>query len=313
MRVVVVGAKGFVGASLVRTLLRRGHSVTSLDLRDGPGRLADVADDIEWRVGDCTDQEVLLDVIGARGADGIYFGPFFRPPTGTPSLMRELDVMATATWRAFQLARVLPIQRILFPSSTAVHGPQLPGEPAVSETSAVRPHGLYGAMKLLTEQVGFEFNSSVGRNVITSVRIPSVYGPGAAVASRGVNIPAVSAAGGQTGRVQYAPDARVCIAHVDDAGEILADILEAPELTHSVYELGGLDVSFGEIADAVKAIVPNARTEFGTDQLPILPHAVDMGRLRSEIPAKHSDLESGMRSIIEYETRLHAADADRVR
>ena len=34
--------------------------------------------------------------------------------------MRELDVMGCAALRAFQLARVLPIQRIVFPSSTAV-------------------------------------------------------------------------------------------------------------------------------------------------------------------------------------------------
>src|SRR5205807_896469 len=143
MRVLVVGAKGFVGASLVRSLLRRGHSVVSVELREGPGRLADIADEIEWRVGDCTDQEVLLDVIGTRGVDGIYFGPFFRSPVETPSLMRELDVMGCAAWRAFQLARVLPIQRIVFPSSTAVHGPQPLGQPPVSESSAVRPYGLY--------------------------------------------------------------------------------------------------------------------------------------------------------------------------
>jgi UDP-glucose 4-epimerase len=308
MRLLVVGAKGFVGASLVRASLRRGHSVTSLELREGPGRLADIAGEVEWRVGDCTDQEVLLDVIGARGVDGIYFGPFFRPPQGTPALMRELDVMAAATWRAFQLVRVLPIQRIVFPSSTAVHGPQPLGQPPVSESSAVRPHGLYGAMKLLTEQVGTEVNASVGRNVVTSVRIPSVYGPGAAVASRGVNVPAVSAARGEIGRVGYRPDARVCIAHVDDAGSILADILEAKEMAHSVYELGGLDVSFRDIADAVTDLVPGARTEFGDDELPILPHAVDMSRLRAELPGRHRDLTTGMESIIDYESkRDHAA------
>lgn len=308
MRVLVVGAKGFVGASLVRALLRRGHSITSLDLRDGPGRLADIAGQIDWRVGDCTDQEVLFEVIGAEGVDGIYFGPFFRPPVGTASLLRELDVMASATWRAFQLVRVLPIRRILFPSSTAVHGPQPPGEPPFSEISAVRPHGLYGAMKLLTEQVGTEINASVGRNVVTSVRIPSVYGPGAAVASRGVNIPAVAAAHGEIGRVDYRPAARVCIAHVDDAGEILADIMEASTMAHSVYGLGGLDVSFGDIANVVTDLVPNSRTEFGDEEVPILPHAIDISRLRAEVPAKHRELAAGMQSIIDYErNRDHAS------
>ncbi|WP_082945997.1 NAD(P)-dependent oxidoreductase [Mycobacterium sp. E1747] len=307
MRLLVVGAKGFVGASLVRTLLRRGHTVTSLELREGPGRLADIAADVEWRVGDCTDQEVLLDVIGRRGVDGIYFGPFFRPPKGTPALARELDVMAASTWRAFQLARVLDIHRILFPSSTAVHGPQDLGQAPLNEMSPVLPHGLYGAMKLLTERVGIEINASLQRNVVTSVRIPSVYGPGAAVASRGVNIPAVSAAHGRPGRVDYQAQARVCIAHVDDIGETLADLFEASQLAHSVYEIGGVDASFGEIAETVAELVPGACTEFGDDDRPILPHAIDISRLRAEVRGHHRDLRSGMESVIRYERSTNHA------
>lgn len=309
MRVLVVGAKGFVGASLSRELLRRGHSVASLELRAGPGRLEDVEADIEWYVGDCTDAEVLLEAIGPKGVQGIYYGPFFRPPAGTRALAREIEVMGVSSWSAFQLARVLDIQRIVFPSSTAVHGPQDVGSGAVNESSQVLPHGLYGTLKLLTERVGFELNRALDRNVVTSVRVPSVYGPGAAVASRGVNVPAVCAAQGKTGRVDYRSDARVCIAHKDDVGVILADLLETANLDHSVYELGGLDVSFGEIASAVQDLVPDANTVFGDDDRPILPHAIDSSRLRAEVPGRHRDLASGMASVVEYE---RAVDHTRV-
>ena len=297
----VVGAKGFVGASLVRSLLRRGHRVVSLELRDGPGRLADVAADVEWRTGDCADGEVLAAAIGRAGVDGIYFGPFYRRAPGQPSVTAELDVMAAAAWRTFQLARVLDALRILFPSSTAVHGPQRPGTPPVHETSQVWPHGVYGAAKLLTERVGEETNLALGRNAITSVRLPAVYGPGAAVASRRVNVPAVAAARGETGRVDYRPEARVCIAHVHDTGEMLADLFETAGPAHGVYELGGLDVSFADIGSCVAGLVPEARTVFGEDEVPILPHAVDGSRLAAEIGRKHRDLVEGMRSVVEYE------------
>ncbi|KAB2860624.1 MAG: NAD-dependent epimerase/dehydratase family protein, partial [Bauldia sp.] len=44
MAVLVTGGKGFIGARVVRELVRRGHDVVALDLRGTPGRLAPVAD-----------------------------------------------------------------------------------------------------------------------------------------------------------------------------------------------------------------------------------------------------------------------------
>ena len=66
MRVLVVGAKGFVGAALCRRLLEEGDDVTALEVRPGPGRLADVEDDIEWVVGDGSSREVILAAIGRQ-------------------------------------------------------------------------------------------------------------------------------------------------------------------------------------------------------------------------------------------------------
>src|SRR6478609_6462583 len=140
MRVLVVGAKGFVGAALCRRLLEKGYDVTALEVRPGPGRLADVEDDIEWVVGDGSSREVILSAIGRRGVDGIYYGPYSRSAPGQPGLERELDVMAAAAWRTFSLAHALDIKRIVFPSSTAVHGYQPDDGTPVSEESRVGPN-----------------------------------------------------------------------------------------------------------------------------------------------------------------------------
>ena len=307
MRVLAVGAKGFVGAGLCRQLLDRGHSVTALEVKPGPGRLADVADDIEWIVGDGSSREVLLGAIGRRGVDAVYYGPYFRATPGQAGLERELDVMGTAAWRLFSLAYALDIKRILFPSSTAVHGYQ-PGDGSpVSEESRVAPNLIYGAYKILGEFVGRDVNAVIGHNVITSVRLPSIYGPGAKFASRRVNVPAVCAAHGEIGTDDYEREARVCVAHVDDTADALVRVLEAERPRHSVYDLGGLDVSFGEIAESVTRLVPTARTVFGTDTRPILPHAVDNTRGREEFGFTHRPLDEGMASVIDYE-RARAAE-----
>jgi nucleoside-diphosphate-sugar epimerase len=306
-RMVVVGAKGFVGASLVRRLVHGGHDVVAMDLRPGPGRLADVADDVEWVIGDGSTQEALLHAIGRRPVDGIYYGTFSQHRPGELGLEGELQVMAVATWRVFQLARGIDVGRIVFPSSTAVHGMQPPGGGALDETSRVAPFGIYGAYKLLCETVGADIDLALGRNVIASIRLPAVYGPGAAVASRRVNVPAVAAARGEEGHVDYRADVRVCVAHVDDTAAALAAALEAPDLNHAVYDLGGLDVSFGEIDAAVRALVPDARTRFGDAVDMPLPSTIDNARARADLGVVHRPLAEGMASVIEYERAAKAS------
>jgi nucleoside-diphosphate-sugar epimerase len=299
MRVLVVGAKGFVGAELTRSLLEHGHSVVALEPRNSPGRLADVADDIEWCIGDAADSEAVLTAIGRRGVDVIYYGPFYRHPPGTNNVTRELEVMAVGAWNVFGLARVLELKRVIFPSSTAVHGYQRDDVP-VDEDSPVLPNSLYGAAKLLCERVGTEVNRAIGKNVITSIRIPSVYGPGADVGSRGVNVPAVQSARGWPCRVDYRADARLCIAHVQDTAAALTTLAEGETAAHHLYELGGIDVSFGEIVDAVKASLPSADISFGKEERVIFPHAVDASRGSREFGFAHRDLQQGTDSIIAH-------------
>jgi hypothetical protein len=60
-------------------------------------------------------------------------------------------------------------------------------------------------------------------------------------------------------------------------------------------------VSFADIAAAVKGLVPDARTEFGTDDRQELPNLIDWSRLRDEFGATHRDLTSGMASIVDFE------------
>lgn len=309
LRVLVVGARGFVGAALTLELLRRGHAVSALDVRGDPGPLAAVTDDIDWYVGDGSTLEAVLGAVDRRPVDAIYYGPFYRGGT-EPSLAREIDVMAAGAWRVFDLARALALQRIVFPSSTAVHGYQR-GADVVDEESPVLPVGVYGAAKLMSERVAMQVNASIGSNVVTALRLPSIYGPGASIASRRVNVPAVQAARGRPATVEYGAGARVCLSHVEDTGAMLADTIEAATLRHTVYELGGLDVSFGDIAASVRALVPAAQIGFGDGTDVFLPHAVSNARGAHELGFTHRGLAAGMKSIIDYERDRMSAPAHR--
>ncbi|WP_157220734.1 NAD-dependent epimerase/dehydratase family protein [Flavisphingomonas formosensis] len=302
MRILVVGARGFVGVELVRELLARGHEVIGLEVRGDMGRLTPLADRITWITGDCSKQETILQAIGPRGVDGIYYGPFFRDSPGARSLSGEWEVMGRGALDIFNLAYALPIKRILFPSSTAVHGVQPADGALLDETSRARPFMVYGATKLLCEYFAGEVNGRLGANRIVCVRLPAVYGPGADIASRGVNIIPVQAARKDRAQVAYVPDARICVAHVGDTARFLADLFEAEAPRHTVYDLGGPDVSFADIANAVLQLCPDADIAFGSDTQMPLPNAVSCKRAADEFGLVHRSLADGVRSIVEYET-----------
>src|SRR5262249_12613162 len=154
---------------------------------------------------------------------------------------------------------------IIFPSSTAVHGTQPASGEVLDENSPVQPFGVYGVTKLLCERFGDEINAEIGRTAVVSLRLPSVYGPGAEIARRRVNVFPVQAARGAVGHVDYVPHTRVCLAHVADTASFIADVMAAESPRHALYEVGGLDVSFEDIANASKTLLPEAQFAFGTD------------------------------------------------
>lgn len=309
MRILVVGARGFVGVELVRELLDRGHEVVGLEVRGDMGRLTPLADRIQWITGDCSKQETILQAIGPEGVDGIYYGPFFRDVPGTRNLSGEWEVMGRGALDVFNLVHALPIRRIVFPSSTAVHGAQPADGAPLNEDSPARPFMVYGATKLLCEYFAGEVNRQAGSNRVVCVRLPAVYGPGADIASRGVNILPVQAARGLPGKVGYVPDARICVAHVADTARLLCDIFAADAPRHTVYDLGGPDVSFQDIADATRRVCPSAEMAFGTDTAMPLPNAVSCARAAAEFGLVHRSLDEGVRSIIDYETARRARKA----
>lgn len=309
MRILVVGARGFVGVQLVRELLERGHEVVGLEVRGDMGRLTPLADRIEWITGDCGKLETILKAIGPKGVDGIYYGPFFRDTPETRSLSGEWAVMGGGALDVFNLVNALPIKRIVFPSSTAVHGMQPENGSVLDETSANRPFMVYGATKLLCEYFADEVNRKVGSNRIVCVRLPAVYGPGADIASRGVNIIPVQVARGNPGQVAYTPDTRICVAHVVDTACFLADLFEADAPRHTVYNLGGPDVSFADIAEATRQICPDAEVIFGTDTAMPLPNGVSCQRATEEFGLVHRSLADGVASIVAYETEKRARRA----
>ena len=289
-----------MGGELCRVLLDRGHEVRALDIRRPSPRSRDIAEHIDWRVGDASRTQVMAQALAGPQIDAVYYGAFYRAFAHGATLEQEVEVMGTGVFRTMEIAHALGVRRIIIPSSIAVHGPQLATDPEYDEKSAVRPYEVYGVLKLLCEYACTLINSRIGMKFATAIRVPSVYGPGAVIGSRSINVAAVEAARGRTAHVPYAPTARVCVGHVTDTAVGLASAMES-EATHDVYGLGGINASYEDMANAVKATLPDADIRFGDDEASPFPHRINYELGRRDFGFAHRDLVTGMKSVIDYE------------
>jgi nucleoside-diphosphate-sugar epimerase len=171
MRILVTGGTGFVGSHLVRRLLQRGHSVTTLDRRGGlfdddlrrlgatmmSGSVTDPAD-VDRAVAD---QEVVYHLASP-------FGDLLEPDAA----YWAIEVEGTRT--VLEAARRHGVRRVVHCSTQGVHG--IIAQPPGDEESPIAPRDYYCYSKAEGEKVVREFMQE-GMDIVV-VRPTSVYGPG---------------------------------------------------------------------------------------------------------------------------------------
>lgn len=211
MRVLVTGASGFIGQSLVHRLLEDGHWVRALARRTpgaGSGHPR-----LEYLAADLTDHAALDGA--TRGMDAIVH---LAAATGVsdPAIVRAVNVDGTRA--LLDAAKRHGVRRFVF----------------VSSVSATRRRpGPYGRSKLEGERLVAES----GLEWVT-LRPSLVYGTAstglfAALAAHLKKLPVVPLIGG--GRVELHP------IHVEDVNAVIAGCLGRFDVVHRSYDLLGPD------------------------------------------------------------------------
>lgn len=171
--VLVTGGAGFVGATLVRQLVARGHRIRVLDnySTGDPAHLAGV--DAELVEGDITDEAALakafagMDAVVHLAAAGSVIKSIEDP-------VANFEANVLGTFRVLDAARKAGVER----SVQASTGGALIGDatPPVSEESLPKPISPYGASKLAGEGYAHAFAKAYGLRTI-AIRFANVYGP----------------------------------------------------------------------------------------------------------------------------------------
>ncbi|MBX7435550.1 SDR family NAD(P)-dependent oxidoreductase [Mycobacterium sp. Y57] len=180
-RVVVTGGGGFIGAYLVKRLVRDGWDVAVVDtmVRGDASRIAEVADHVELFSCDVRDQEAL-----ERAFAGAEVVIHLAAINGTENFYKRpelvLDVGLRGALAVVNAGRSAGVPDLVVASTAEVY--QTPATVPTPETVAMtlpnslNPRYSYGGSKIVTELIAFDYAQEHYRKVQV-FRPHNVYGP----------------------------------------------------------------------------------------------------------------------------------------
>jgi nucleoside-diphosphate-sugar epimerase len=171
---VVTGGAGFIGSTLVRTLLGYGQVSVIDNLMTGHAHnLDEVRRAIDFHTVDIRDAEALESPM--KGAEIVFH------LAAIPSVPRSIDdplpsheVNIDGTFNVFRAAAQAGVKRVVYAASSSAYGDTevLPK----SESMMPHPKSPYAVQKLLGEYYAAAFHACYGLETV-SLRFFNVYGP----------------------------------------------------------------------------------------------------------------------------------------
>lgn len=178
---VVTGGGGFIGAYLVKALVRDGWDVTCLDnmTRGDAGRFADVADQVRLHTADIRDTEsvtaackgavVVFHLAAVNGTENFYTRPEL-----------VLDVGLRGALAVVEACQRADVPDLVMASSAEVYqtAAQVPTDESVALMlpDSLNPRYSYGGSKIVSELIAFNYGRDHFRKV-QAFRPHNVYGP----------------------------------------------------------------------------------------------------------------------------------------
>lgn len=321
-RYLITGAKGFIGAWIVKNLVERGSRPWVFDLGGDRHRLeallsSDQIRSLPFIEGDTTKLDDLDRTVAECGITHIIHLAALQVPTCAADPVLGARVNVLGTLNVFEVARKRreQVRRIVYASSAAVFGPdELYGAKTVPEGAPLEPGTHYGVFKQCNEgnaRVYFKDHgiSSAG------LRPWAVYGVGRDVGATSGPTKAIKAAVvGRPYTIKFTGG--VDLQYVNDVARIFLWAAETDLPGARVYTLRGEVIQMAQYLAALQRELPGAGNLIRVEGKPLfMAHDLDDSALARDIgQVPRTPLADGIRETralferLQREGRLDTQD-----
>ncbi len=310
-RVFMTGGYGCIGSWVAKRLVDAGREVWIYDLKEDTHRLDLILEPeqrrrVHFLPGDVSDPDAVRSAVDRVEATHILHLAGLQTPTcrADPILGARVNVIGTLAVFEAALALKDRVERVVYASSAAVHGPAEPGGGRIGDEVRLAPLSHYGAYKVCNELNARVYWLDHG---ITSIGLRpwTVYGVGRDFGMTSEPTKAIKAvAVGRPYRISYG--GRQDLQYVGDVADTFVRTLERPYRGADAFNLSGAVETIESFVEALCDAVPAARelVSHGDRQLPIAAD-LDDSRLQACLgPIPRTPLREGIAETFRRFTHL---------
>ncbi|UJP64707.1 NAD-dependent epimerase/dehydratase family protein [Mongoliitalea daihaiensis] len=288
-RILIIGAAGQLGSELTWALteLYGGDNVIATDIN--PQALTKF-DYCQSRVLDVMDKDALRNLVIDQNIKQIYHLAAVLSATGEQNPLFAWNLNMDSLIFVLELAKELKLDKIYWPSSIAVFGPNTP-KINTPQYCVKEPNTVYGISKQAGERWCEYYFQKFGVDV-RSLRYPGLIGykslPGGGTTDYAVDIYHKAIAGEHF--VSFLKeDSYLPMMYMPDAIKATLDLMHAPKeqvLIRSSYNLAAMSFSPKEIFESIRLQYPEFSISFEPDFRQVIadswPDSVDDTRARED-------------------------------
>ncbi len=260
MKTLVTGAGGQVGRDLLGALGERGIDVVATDRAVPPGAPGN------WRPLDVTDRAAVDAILADERPDAVFHLAAVLSARGEENPQATYEVNQAGTYHVLEGCRAAGVERVIFASSIAVFGPDVPDP--TPDDAPLYPTTMYGVTKVAGELLGAYYHRRFGLD-FRAVRFPGLISPAQPGGGSSDYALYMYVDGVRRGYYEAfcRPDTRIPLMYMPDGIRALVELSEAPRerLGRCVYNIAAFSPTAAEIAESVERAVPGVSLGFQPD------------------------------------------------
>lgn len=264
--ILIIGSSGQIGTELVLKLreVYGNDNVIASDIRKGN---YEVMESGPFELLDVTKKEDILEVVKKYNIKQVYLMAAMLSALAEKNPKKAWDLNMNSLFNILDLAKEKIIERIFWPSSIAVFGPDTPRQNTPQQT-IIKPTTVYGISKLAGENWCSYYKNKYSVDV-RSVRYPGIISykttPGGGTTDYAVEI-FYEAIRKKKYTCFLSENTKLPMMYMDDAIEATIKLMQSEKTSKYVpYNISAMSFAPDELAEMIKKYIPEFEIFYRSD------------------------------------------------